>query len=67
MREGELAGLKKSCVDINNKIIKVRQGVQRTRAGLVLGNLKTIDSKRNLIISNELLDIIVNLMNSNKS
>ena len=67
MREGKLAGLKKSSVDINNKIIKVRQDVQRTRAGLVLGNLKTIDSKRKLLISNELLDILVNLMNSNKS
>jgi len=58
MREGEVCGLRWENVDLGKKIIYVKEQYQWSEDGLVLSDLKTPGSVRNISISSNLVTIL---------
>ncbi len=58
IREGEICGLRWENVDLDKKIIYVKEQYQWDENGLALSDLKTPDSIRNISISNNLAAVL---------
>lgn len=59
LRQGEALGLRWEDVDLDDKVLRVRVGLQRIKGkGLVLGDLKTKGSRRDLALADEEVRIL---------
>lgn len=58
MREAEICGLTWNDIDMDNKIIYVKNQLQKENKKLVLTELKTYSSKRNISISDSIISIL---------
>lgn len=60
MRRGEICALKWKNIDFNKGLIKVTSAIKKTTAGLIYGKTKTENSKRNVLISKNVIDVLHN-------
>lgn len=63
MREGEIAGLKWSSIDLDNHILTVTQQIQKVNGKLEELSLKTSNGKRNIILFDYTVEVLTALKN----